>query len=560
MSVSKIKPKTTKRFTDFNLDDQIIQAINELGWEYPTRVQEGMIPIAMEGKNIIARARTGSGKTAAFVLPLLNQLIQWASSDAEEGPFALIVAPTKELATQIFQLLSQMATRFVFLQLVNLAEKEAANMERVLSTTVDVIVTTPGKIVEVLKQKPDLLQRIKYMVLDEADLLFSYGYKDELLKLRKHLPKKYQAIMTSATLDEDMTEIKQMFASGTIVSLKLKEGQLPNPEQLTQYQVYCNNDEERFTLVLSLLKLKLLVGKTIFFVSSIDRCYKLHLFLQGFKIRSCVLNSQMPANTRSHVINEFNLDKFKYIIASDARDTVGDDDQEVETSKKGKKKKKPRISHDRESGVSRGIDFHFVSNVINFDFPTSTDLYIHRVGRTARGFNRGTALSFVGPHERETFEMVKDDINAQLGEDTIAPYEVRMADFDGFFLRTREVLSAITRTVIRETRLTEIKRELLASKRLDGYFSKNPREKAALQNDKRLPGLKLHSTGIADVADYMVPKALRGRYYKSGEDQASSAMSNNRKRRPARRSIFGQGRNKKAKRGNTNDPLRSFTI
>lgn len=88
------------------------------------------------------------------------------------------------------------------------------------------------------------------------------------------MPKKYQAIMTSATLDEDMTEIKQMFASGTVVSLKLKEGQLPNPEQLTQYQVYCNNDEERFTLVLSLLKLKLLVGKTIFFVSSIDRCYK----------------------------------------------------------------------------------------------------------------------------------------------------------------------------------------------------------------------------------------------------------------------------------------------
>lgn len=93
----------------------------------------------------------------------------------------MIVAPTKELATQIFQLLSQMATRFVFLQLVNLAEKEAANTERVLSTTVDVIVTTPGKIVEILKQKPDLLQRIKYMVLDEADLLFSYGYKDELL-------------------------------------------------------------------------------------------------------------------------------------------------------------------------------------------------------------------------------------------------------------------------------------------------------------------------------------------------------------------------------------------
>lgn len=125
------------------------------------------------------------------------------------------------------------------------------------------------------------------------------------------------------------------------------------------------------------------------------------------------------------------------------------------------------------------------------------------VGRTARGFNRGTALSFISPHERPAFEQVRGEINAQLGENTIAPYEVRITDFDGFFLRTREVLSAITKTVIREARLAEIKRELLTSKRLDGYFEKNPREKAALENDKRLFGLRLHSSAISDVADYM---------------------------------------------------------
>lgn len=133
----------------------------------------------------------------------------------------------------------------------------------------------------------------------------------------------------------------------------------------------------------------------------------------------------------------------------------------------------------------------------------TTDLYIHRVGRTARGFNRGTAISFISPNERPSFERVRDEINSRMGENTIAPYEVRISDFDGFLLRTREVLSAITKTVIREARLAEIKRELLASKRLDAYFAKNPREKAALENDKRLHGLRLHSTAIADVADYM---------------------------------------------------------
>jgi ATP-dependent RNA helicase DDX56/DBP9 len=201
------------------------------------------------------------------------------------------------------------------------------------------------------------------------------------------------------------------------------------------------------------------------------------------------------------------------------------------------------------------------------------------VGRTARGFNRGTAISLVSPNELEAFETVRDEINTQLGENAIAPYEVRISDFDSFFIRTREVLSAITRTVIREARLTEIKRELLASKRLDAYFSKNPREKAALGNDKRQFGLRLHSTAIADVADYMgeffkclflshclinrilVPKALRGRDYKSGDDLASSLSNNTRKRRGGGgRAIFGRSRNKKSKRGNTRDPLRSFTV
>ena len=240
----------------------------------------------------------------------------------------------------------------------------------------------------------------------------------------------------------------------------------------------------------------------------------------------------MPANSRSHIINEFNAGRYQYIIASDARDISGDREDEkkdVEAAannqaaspadenaaatatqtevpqkkKKNGKKAKPRLAYDRESGVARGIDFHYVSNVINFDFPTTTDVYIHRVGRTARGYNNGTALSLIAPHERNDFELVHDDIASQMGADAIAPYEFRLADFDSFLLRTREVLSAITKSVLRETRLAEIKRELLASKRLESYFAKNPREKAALENDKRLYGLHLHSTGIADVADYM---------------------------------------------------------
>ncbi|KAH7701033.1 DEAD box protein/DEAH protein box helicase, partial [Aphelenchoides avenae] len=323
---------------------------------------------------------------------------------------------------------------------------------------------------------------------------------------------------------------------------------------------------ERFTILLSLIKLKLLVGKSIIFVSSTDRCYKLSLFLQAFKIRSCVLNSQMPANYRCHVIQEFNEGKYPCIIASDTNDAIGTDDaaqdeeqaqassSKKEKKKKGKEQKPTKDTRkgknlDKESGVSRGIDFHFVSNVVNFDFPTSTDTYIHRVGRTARGWNKGTAISFASPKERTLFEVVQEEINEQMGQEVLTPYEIRMKDFESFQLRAREALAACTKTVIREARLAEIRQELLKSKRLEAYFTQNPREKAALEQDKKLFRLNLHSAAIADVPDYIVPKALRGQQY--GNDDAKKPQ-----RHRKRKSQGGQAQSKHKKK--MADPLQSF--
>ncbi|KAI6226286.1 RNA helicase [Aphelenchoides fujianensis] len=556
-----VVPVAPTTFADFDLDGRLLQALNEMGWEKPTTVQGAMIPQLLQGANVCARARTGTGKTGAFLLPLIQRVLQCtneAESEQTEGPFALVLAPTKELAKQIFSVLTQLIARFPFLQALNLSEREQATEELALGSAMDVLVATPARLVEVAKKRSKLLKHVKFVVLDEADLFVSFGYREDLIKLKKFLPAKFQSVMTSATLEEDMSELKTMFASGTVMSLKLKESQLPSADQLSQYHVYVERDEERFAVMISLLKLKLLVGKTIFFVDS------------GFKVKSCVLNSQMPANSRSHVIQEFNEGKYRYIIASDARDAVGpeqdeeagEEPQEEESGKSGKKQKrnkKPRIAHDRESGVSRGIDFHFVSNVVNFDFPSSTDLYIHRVGRTARGYNRGTAISFITPQERPQFEAVQEDINAQMGENSIVPYEVRMSDFDSFLLRTREVLSAITKSVIREARLAEIKRQLLESKRLEAYFAKNPREKEALENDRRLFGLKLHSTGIADVADYMVPKPLRGQNFKAADDFGGSSRSG--RHRGGKRSAFGGAGGPKRKFAkNSKNPLRTFTI
>uniref|UniRef100_A0AC35FR71 ATP-dependent RNA helicase n=1 Tax=Panagrolaimus sp. PS1159 TaxID=55785 RepID=A0AC35FR71_9BILA len=547
---------TESGFSQFDLDERILKAIGELGWEKPTQVQQSLIPLALEGKNILARARTGSGKTAAFLLPIIQNVVQISSSSEEEaGPYAIFVAPTKELAAQIYKLLLQLTSPFPFLQCVNFAEMDESNVETMLGEVVDMIVSTPGRIVNAVGTKPSLLNNVRHVVLDEADLLLSFGYKDEMEKIKEALPKTYQSIFTSATLNENMDEIKAMLMTGPVVSLKLKEGQLPGSDQLTQYHINCQSDEERFTILLSLIKLKLIIGKTIVFVSTTDRCYKLSLFLQAFKIQSCILNSQMPANYRSHIIREYNEGRHQFIIASDMNDIAPKEDEAAAASdepptKKKKKQRKPKNGKrkmDKESGVARGIDFHFVSNVINFDFPTSTDIYIHRVGRTARGFNKGTAISFAIPTEIPLVENVHEEINEMMGEDKILPYNIRMKDFEGFQLRAREALAACTKTVIREARLAEIKQEILRSKQLEAYFSKNPREKAALENDKKLFKINLHSTSIADVPDYIVPKPLRGQNYSV---KTNTAFNRNRKRK------MSSGEKKKKKKNM--DPLQSF--
>lgn len=253
--------------------------------------------------------------------------------------------------------------------------------------------------------------------------------------------------------------------TGPVVTIKLTEGDLPNTDQLTQYQLTCQSDEERFAILVAMFKLKLIVGRSIIFVNTIDRCYKLMLVLRVFGLKSCILNSAMPANSRCHVINQFNDGNYQIVIASDVSDADGTKlIQQIGTSsaEPGKEKEKgaKKSKLDKESGVSRGIDFHHVSNVVNFDFPQTTDAYIHRVGRTARGFNKGTALSFCIPSESKNLEAIQEEINQQMGRKVLQPYEFRIKELDTFLLRTREALSKCTKGVIKKARLKEIRQEV----------------------------------------------------------------------------------------------------
>ncbi len=255
------------------------------------------------------------------------------------------------------------------------------------------------------------------------------------------------------------------------------------------------------------------------------------------QIPACVLNSELPAASRCHIVTQFNQGIYDVIVASDEKFlddqedfNVMSDDKEEPKKKRRKKvdkdKERSKRSKDKESGVSRGIDFQFVSNVINFDFPPDVDAYIHRVGRTARGNNKGTALSLVAGKEIERLTLVETYFREQLEgeaeeEDEASttifkPYKFKLDELEGFRYRARDAWRAVTKIAVREARLKEIRAELLNSDRLRGHFEENPRDAVVLRHDKALHTVR-HQPHLRHVPDYIVPKALKAVTKKKGK-------------------------------------------
>ncbi|KAI0226318.1 putative ATP-dependent RNA helicase DDX56 [Lamellibrachia satsuma] len=374
------------------------------------------------------------------------------------------------------------------------------------------------------------------------------------------------------------------------VILKLEESQLPESGQLTQYHIKCE-EEDKFVLIYALNKLRLIRGKSIVFVNTIERCYRLKLYLEQFAIPSCVLNSELPVNSRCHIVNQFNEGLYDLIIVVSLYITcrchivsqfneglydliivvslyvacrchivnqfneglydliIAADEVAVEdaSTRKDDSKKQKRWKKDKEAGVARGIDFQNIANVINFDFPPNPDAYVHRVGRTARGDRQGTALSFVSVKEMpllETVEKALADTYAD-GETTFKPYQFKMEELDGFRNRAEDARRAVTKVAVREARLKEIKAELLNSYRLKSYFEDNTRDLQLLRHDKCLHTARIQSH-LKHVPDYLVPKTLR-----HISSQAGRSMSS---RKRGRGPSTGQRKYKKKKA----DPLKSF--
>lgn len=528
---SKPLDEPVTEFSELGLDDRLLKAIAKLGWKKPTMIQSYVVKHALAGKDILARARTGSGKTGAYAIPMLHTIMTVKVREANKANIScLVLVPTKELARQSLRNLKDIAkycSRDI--SVVDLSgDGSIKNKKSVLQEHPDIVIGTPGKIVAHIEAgNMDLSTSLKMLVVDEADLVFSYGYEEDVMKLLSKLPPIRQNMLMSATLGSEVEALKKLVLRRPVV-LKLEESDLPNEQQLLQHTIKCFPDD-RFLITYAMLKLRLLRGKTIIFINETNQCYRLKLFLEQFSIKTCVLNSELPIQSRQHIVSQFNKGVYDYVIASD---------EAMSKSKKSKSKK------DNEYGVARGVDFKDVQNVLNFDFPVSAKSYVHRVGRTARGHEAGVALSLISKTAdekvlEEVTELLKGDVN---DESPLKPYAFKMSAIEGFRYRVRDALKGVTKNAIKEARRKEIRQEILNSELLKQHFEENPRDAEVLRHDAGLTNARRIKSHLKHVPDYLIPKgteAARGRKRKDVSKYVNANAL-------------------KTKRRKQNNPLKSF--
>ncbi|XP_022216669.2 probable ATP-dependent RNA helicase DDX56 [Drosophila obscura] len=532
------------KFHELELDHRVLKAVSKLGWEQPTLIQGTAIPLLLEGKDVVVRARTGSGKTATYALPLIQKILNSKLTATEQCVSAVVLAPTKELCRQsraVIEQLAEFCHKVVRVADISGTTSNTATERHALAERPDIVVATPAKLLTHAKADGVLdLKKVETLVVDEADLIFAFGYEMDFKALLKHLPSIYQSVLVSATLSDDVVRMKGLCLHNP-VTLKLEEPDVVSQDQLTHQRILAEENDKPVILY-ALLKLQLIRGKTIIFVNTIDRSYKIRLFLEQFAIRACVLNPQLPASIRINMISQFNKGTYDIIIASDQH--------YLERPDNGSQDKRKCARGDFESSASRGIDFQSVNNVINFDFPLDVTSYIHRAGRTARGNNKGSVLSLVSIKESGVNDAVEKKLrvtfSAKKGDTIIKNYQFKMDELESFRYRAYDAWRAASRVAVQETRLREIKTEVLNSVKLKGYFEDHQRDLNALRHDKPLRILKT-PTHLSDMPEYMVPKVLKRVVASKASGPANESSSDSKRpRQTAAKAAYDR---------KTNDPL-----
>ena len=358
-------------FSSFNFHESLAESIESSGYKKATLIQEKAIPVIMDGKDIIASAQTGTGKTAAFLLPILHKLMSEEHTDSEVH--ALIMVPTRELAIQISSHLDGLTYFSSISSMAIYGGGDGGSFVRekqALSRGVDIVVATPGKLISHLNMGYVKMKELKYLILDEADRMLDMGFHDDIMKIISFLPAKRQTLMFSATMPPRILQLaKSILDEPVEVSVALSKP----PESIKQ-QAYIVYDTQKIPIIQHILAEKE-YKSVLIFCSKKQTVKQLPAQLQRMKYNAKDIQSDLDQSQREDVLLEFSSKRLPILIATDI--------------------------------LSRGIHIDNIELVINYDVPSDGEDYVHRIGRTARAETKGAAITFVNNDDQHKFQRIE---------------------------------------------------------------------------------------------------------------------------------------------------------
>ena len=379
-------------FKSLKLHPSLLSGIKELGFSQPTPIQADAIPPAVLGKDVLACAMTGSGKTAAFLLPILNSLLAKPRGTTR----ALVLTPTRELAAQVLEELNSLAVHTPITGASVFGGVAAGPQEHAFRSGVDVIVATPGRLLDHLRQPYAKLDRIEHLVLDEADRMLDMGFLPDIRRVLKHLPHKRQTLFFSATMPGPIIQLtREMLHQPVTINLERKSA----PATGITQAVYPVQQDLKSALLLALLN-RNLIKEALVFTRTKHRANRLWEFLTKRGVNAARIHGNRSQKQRTEALAGFKSGGYRVLVATDI--------------------------------AARGIDVEALGHVVNFDVPLAPDDYIHRVGRTARAELTGEAFTLVSPQEEGELKDIERAVGKALPRVTIPDFDYKARQAERF--------------------------------------------------------------------------------------------------------------------------------
>lgn len=364
------------KFDEYNISDILKQNLLGLGFKRPTDIQYKSIPSIMKGEDVLAIAQTGTGKTAAFAIPIIDRIHNHKRSKRSMGIQCMVMVPTRELALQIGEVFGKLGKHTKVKAFALHGGVEQDRQIKKLQEGLDVLITTPGRMFDLINQGFISLDNINTLVLDEADRMLDLGFVEDIESVKRKIPHRHQTLFFSATINRTIKKLAYSQVKSSAIRIQISPND-PVSKNVSHFVMFVEMDDKRFFLEQFILENP--DSKILVFVRTRVRAERVAKAMGRVNIETLTLHGEKDQKVRTETLRQFKQGDCKILIATDV--------------------------------TARGIDIPHIDFVMNYDLPEISENYVHRVGRTGRGTNLGVAIAYCSPEEKERLEDIQKFIN-----------------------------------------------------------------------------------------------------------------------------------------------------